>query len=494
MLPSPLVHARPRLWAELGALCLCLAACGDRDNPPPAKDAPPAPSGTGTAGALAAVATSAAPVAAPAEVPEVTLERFAPNGDHPEILFPIEGALLVAQKERVGRIVDDKIEWIGSIPATRFFGATKVWDVEGRWPDAVGVLYANVQGRAPEPTYLALTGQGRGATWGEGGSPAYMKGIARVGASVLVVVKELGTPVRLHTVRGPLLERELLSAARAGCTLAEVSGLDPEQAAFGAPPAIDPQDIEGTPGGWLVNVGTLCEKRHPAAEVLDPNGKSTIVDLSPWMESSIFGPALIRGKGEDLWVFPTRGKVLRFREGKFEPVPGFDGRINHAFMSPSGQPHVSDGEGVLRLDNDRWTPIAHTSWPLKIEKMAIDERGELWGGTYEVVYRLRKGAGAAWKEGCATPFVYLYDVSSQNDAKFTFPATRKALSTFPEVASLSLVEVVEAEGRRLGVVVTSKAQGEAVIAHVKATMPDERPRLLCYPPKNPRVIDMTAKK
>ncbi|WP_437912510.1 hypothetical protein WME73_36145 [Sorangium sp. So ce302] len=106
---------------------------------------------------------------------------------------------------------------------------------------------------------------------------------------------------------------------------------------------------------------------------------------------------------------------------------------------------------------------------------------------------LREWSAGEAETYCKTPFVYLYDVALQNDAKFTFPTTRKALSTFPAVAQIGLVEYYEG-GQRLGVTVKSKEQGEAVIAHVKANMKDEHPELICYAPKNPRVIEMKAGK
>ncbi|MBK6520301.1 MAG: hypothetical protein IPG04_40800 [Polyangiaceae bacterium] len=48
--------------------------------------------------------------------------------------------------------------------------------------------------------------------------------------------------------------------------------------------------------------------------------------------------------------------------------------------------------------------------------------------------------------------------------------------------------------RRLGLVVPSKEVGEAVIAHVKANMKDEDPKLLCYQPASTREISLGAKK
>src|SRR5262249_4294818 len=111
-----------------------------------------------------------------------------------------------------------------------------------------------------------------------------------------------------------------------------------------------------------------------------------------------------------------------------------------------------------------------------------------------VVYRLRpapKDDAPPLEEGCATPFVYLYDVSSKNAKDFTFPSTRKALSTFAGAGEIGLVESTDG-GRRLRSTVTRKAQGEAVIAHLKETMKDEEPQLYCYEPKAARKIELRA--
>lgn len=490
MLPDTSL-ASPRRRGTLScALLAFLFACGDRSGGTPGKEPGPAPSASDTAGAHAAPAPTALKEAAPAEISTFWAEKFAPVGSRLTGIHPVEGALLVSEQQRVGRVVDEGIEWVGSIPkGGGAFGENMISQVTGRWPDAVDVLYTTTNGRAPEPTYLALTGVGRPRVWGEGGSPAWVRGFARVGASVLVAVRELGPQLRLYTVRGPELVRSFLGPDRAGCTEAEVH----RDEHWGAGPAIDPTAFEGTPGGYLVSVGTLCEKRGTAAEVMDAAGKSTIVDLSGKLKPSEYVTALFRGKGEELLLIGGKGTVLRFLDGKFEPGPSFEGSVSEAFVSPGGQPHVRDGQTIFRLDGDRWALIGRLPWPSSWNRMAVDEKGALWAssgwGSSGDVYRLRKGPDTAFQEGCATPFVYLYDVSSDNDAKFTFPTTRKALSTFPEVSSLSLVEVDEGR-RRLGVVVASKAQGEAVMAHVKATMPKETPKLLCYAPRNPRKIEM----
>jgi hypothetical protein len=42
--------------------------------------------------------------------------------------------------------------------------------------------------------------------------------------------------------------------------------------------------------------------------------------------------------------------------------------------------------------------------------------------------------------------------------------------------------------------VETEAQGEAVMAHVKANMKDEYPELICYAPGNTRIIDINGGK
>lgn len=85
-------------------------------------------------------------------------------------------------------------------------------------------------------------------------------------------------------------------------------------------------------------------------------------------------------------------------------------------------------------------------------------------------------------DGCSTPFVFLYDVSSKSPPGFDFPATRKALSTFGRLADIGFIEFEHKAQRKLGVKVPSAEVGREVVAHVKTTMPEERPELACFAP------------
>ena len=89
----------------------------------------------------------------------------------------------------------------------------------------------------------------------------------------------------------------------------------------------------------------------------------------------------------------------------------------------------------------------------------------------------------AFAEGCATPFVFLYDISDKSPPGFDFPATRKALSSFPRVADISLVEFMHTSRRRLGLRVPSAEVGREAIKHVVENMKDEHPELVCLDPK-----------
>jgi hypothetical protein len=226
-----------------------------------------------------------------------------------------------------------------------------------------------------------------------------------------------------------------------------------------------------------------------AAELWDKTGTSRIVDLSAWWgRSDAFSPVILAGKGDELWFF--RGgevPILHYLDGKVEPLPRLPRPPRVAFVSPGGELSASDGRTLHRHDGHGWIPVGELAWPARVEAMAMAPE-TFWAATAGAVYRLRPTASPAFKEGCATPFVHLYDVREDNGKGYTYPFTRKALSTFEGVKELALVEFPESGARRLGVTVTSGAQGEALIAHVLATMKGEEPRLLCYSPKAPRMI------
>jgi hypothetical protein len=475
------------------ALFLLVAcATGCRDKPAPTLSADPAgplaaPSSSASAGSAAvSPSSSGGERSAPVEVPTLVPERFAPKGGAPTALYRIDGALAVSADQRVGRIVGEGIEWLSTkIPkGGPALGDNIISGVYGRWPDRIDVTYTSGNGRAPMPAYMPLTGKGDPYSVDDGGSLVRVTGMVTLGESTLVASSGFMSGDKLTTVRGPRLGRRHLTPKQAHCDEDEVPTLN------GAAGAIPYAAVGATPEGTLMAVGRLCGKRAPAAEIWDKEGKPRIVDLGAWIKDVGYAPSFVQGRGDELWFVPGEGgAILHYQDGKFEPLPSF-GRAEVAFTSSSGKLHASDGLTIQRFEDGAWTPIGRFTFPMVYTRSMALEEGVLWASAMGVVSRLRQVPSTELGEGCATPFVSLYDVAVDNAKDFTFPTTRKALSTFPDAADLGLVEFYD-EGRRLGVTVKSKAQAEALVAHVKATMKDEHPRALCYAPKEPRKIDIS---
>lgn len=469
---------------SLCVLSLLAAACG-KATPAPEKERPvvesPAP-----------IAPSASAASAEREAPKKTIptlvpEPFAGAKDLDVTLHGVEGALLVAERLRVGRIVDERVEWIGSIPdENQFVGGNRIISLHGSWPDAVDAQ-SMAMGRAPMPTIYPVTGKGVTRVFGPGGMPGWISGTTRLGKTTLVGGFDMESGYRFETVRGPTLVIKPITAAKGGCKEEESK---PPYGDYDVP-AVPFRAVAATESGTLVTIGNLCDReKNPAAEVWDQPGKSRIIELGSMVKDIGYFPRMLPGKGDELWV--EANPVLHYNGGKFEALPTLEKPIRNLFVSPSGKLHGISGRNVVRVDEGKWTTIANLARPMKFSTIVMDDKETLWV-SYNGVSRLREASGADVESDCKTPFVYLYDVSWKNDAKYTFPTTRKALSTFPAVGEIGLVEYVD-DGRRLGVTVKSKEQGEAVIAHVKATMKDEQPELICYAPVKPRIIDMKGGK
>jgi len=477
----------PHEFARAAALCMLTAsatACGNKVTPTPDKEPPP-PSAQPSAAIVAPTASAAKED--PQAIPMLVREKFEPasGGD----VYAVEGAVMVAEGFRVGRIVDEKVEWLPKkIPESAFGSPNTIDSVHGRWPDSIGVIYSNTNGRARQPAYYPITGAGMQHFSSEGSSVGDIYGVARLGEATLVGARGYAG-VEFVAVRG-VVGRKPQTPEQAGCKEGEVQKTDLNP----SPPAVTPAGIESTPEGSLVSIGTFCGERGVAAEVWDKNGKSRIIDLSRWWKKLHYELTLMKGDGDELWAYSDPWvPVLHYRNGEFEAVPILEWPIQDVFVSARGVLHANDGAMLFRYEGGKWNPIGQLDKPTTFSTIAMDEKGTIWVGGGS---RLRPGAGAGGaREACKTHFVHLYEVSWKNDNKFTYPATRKALSTFPEVAGLGLVEFGDRYDRRLGITVKSRAQGEAVVAHLKETMKDEVPMLTCFEPgKDARKIDMDAKK
>lgn len=414
----------------------------------------------------------------PTLVPDEPLE-----GTKGYSFYPIEGAHIVVDGLRVGRYVDGKVEWVGTLPEmNQALGGSHIYDVTGVWPD-VDVHFTSQSGRALMPSVYPLTGsKGAMVTFGPGGIPGWLRGTVKIGKTTLAAGSDLFTGSRFETVRGPGLSIKPTPAEKGGCDPGKMSGNGSESIAL-------PFSAVGVTGkGTLITVGDLCDDRkRPAAEVWDGPHKSHIVDLGHLLPKFDYFPRVFAGKGDELWVHSNG--ILHYIDGKFEMLPLPTHAITNLFVSASGKLHGVANRDLLRYDDGKWTPIAKVRREAKSYRLSMDENGTIWTSVYGIA-KLREARGDEGEEKCANPFVYLYDVSWRNENKYTFPTTRKALATFPDVAKIKLMEYTDGWGRRLGIKVESEEQAEAVMKHIKANMKDEFPEFICHSPATPRIIEI----
>lgn len=475
-----------------------LAACGKRDAAPtadPARKDPSIASASASAASSAApgsVGSARAPAARPEEAPELA---FKPIGEAKgsQALYPIEGALMVAEERRVGRIVPETetIEWVGKIPTGNpALGGTYIREIVGKWPEPVDVLYQNFQGRAAEPTYLPLLPKAPGLVTGVGGSPASIAGVVTVNGSTILAYHEMMTGHVLRTMRGKPLPRKSQTVDQAGCKPDEVVKAE----GFPVEPAVRPYAIGATEAGTLITIGALCDKRGYAAEIWDKDGKSRIVPLPGDRKSMGYPSRFLRLAGDELYYFGGNNPILHFVDGGFKELPKRKALAHEAFLSPDKKLHLVDDEGIHRFEDGAWKRVARFGWSA-FWPIAFDGK-TYWTDHAGSVGKLVPVAATEQLEitdACATPFVYISDVSTKNDDKFTFPTTRKALSTFAGIEELTLVQFADSGPRRLGLKVKTREQGDAVIAHLAKAMKEEKPRLVCFAPKTPREIPWGAK-
>lgn len=471
------------------SLILLLAVAGvagcpsdkERAAPDEAPTSKPEPSATAVVSASSSAnATSAVPAKPPTLRAVRYLESELKEGVR---LFRVDGALLVATGDRVGRLDGAKVEWIGKVPPPPPFigNASLVYQVSGKYPEPIDVVFSSNNGRAPMPTYMALTGKGESHTFAPGGGAGGVIGFATTGESTLMLGYGWEGYETIR-VRGPILARVPTRPEPGGCKPGEVMH-DEYRKGY----AVVPDAYGASEDGTVILVGMLCGKR-PAAEVWDKEGKSKIHDLSAWLKETSYDTVLLHGKGDVSWIANAGSSpIVEHRGGQFAPLPVLP-NLTSAFVSSDRVLHAVDGQSIYRYANGAFTKVADVVWPDR--HMQIEE----WGGTFYAalggtLHRLEPADPITYAEGCKKPFVYLYDVSPKSELNYSFPTTRKALATFDKVADIQLVEFQEGV-RRLGIQVPDAKTGEAVIAHVRASMKDESPVLLCYEPKTPRIIDM----
>jgi hypothetical protein len=486
MRKNPMAHRTSIIVFALPISLLASCSSGSKSTGPAASADSAAPIASQSA---APSASGAVALAAPATIPVLKGEKFGPGNILPTALFPLEGTLVVlAGEKRVGRVAGDHFEWIEKEipPGNVAFGDHYIVSVNGKWPDEIGVIFANMNGRAPEPTYFPLTGKGMEHVTGPGGMWGMITGVARIEDSTILAASDMDSGTALFTVRGKIT-RSQTKAPDGGCKEGEVR---PNVIKADDPGvAIEPSAIESTPAGSLVTVGKLCEKRGPAAEIWDPKGKSHIVDLSKWWKSMSYWPHLYKGAGDELFIVDTEWQpILRVKDGQVDAVPAFERPIFNVTTSASGKLHVSDGSTIFRLDGDAWTPVARLEEPdhFKVFAMQGDDFWAFDAGLIQFKEASREVPDAT----CKGSFVYLFAEASTDPPNYEYPHTREKLAAFPDLDDLSLVEFSFAGAKHVGATVKTEAEGRALVAYAKEHMTDDDPRYLCFAPKVLRTFEL----
>lgn len=482
-------------WSSLvlSVSILSLGGC-KKDTPTqpvPEKETLATPSALPTTSGSVNVAIPLPETNTPKEIPtfvpaSVTFKEGKPEG----VFLMDDGNIAVIEGLRVGRIVDERIEWLEKkVPETNtHLGGTHISWVGGRWPDAVDVIYKSNNGRASQPTFYPLTGKGNTIVYGEGGGMGDILGVARLGESTFIAGMELFGP-KFATVRGPAVIRGRKPFAEAGCKEDEI----PFQPNTTEISAVTLRWVGATPAGTVISLGVLCYGRNGALEVWEKDTKtSKIIDLGAKVKDvDYYSGQILPGKGDEAWIRANGSTVLHYVEGGVETLPEVQGGSAIIFMSPNGKLYAGNPWGIHRWETDHWTQIARFAWAEDYPRFFADAKEQFWRNA-GAAQKLREGKSIEMRDDCENPFVHIYDVSPDNKPDFTFPSTRKALASFPEVSDLTLVDFNEGK-RRLGVAAKSKAQAEAVLAHIKTNMPKEKPRLVCYAPVNPRKIELQSK-
>lgn len=469
-------------WASLLFAAGCSSSGGGAvASAEPTASAPPPPS----ASARPASAVEVRPPLPPRLVTKLASDARGSS------LWTVPDALLTASTDQVWRLTEEGTgEPLGKVDFTNGpFGEPVIQWVGGRHPDAIDVLFTMSHGRVSEPSYWPLTGKGKRHRFAEGGGHAIFVGVARIGESALASATSSIDGNHIVHVRGPWVGR-VPTPWEGKCPPPT------EHAHIGRVPfAVEPYAFGASNDGTLFMVGALCAKT-PAVEVWDAaGGAPRITPLGHLLKKVDYSTQLIVGPGDRAWIFHRgRGPVVEMRGAVAAPLTGLSRPVQNAFLSTGGVLHVSDGHAIFRQEGERMVEVARVSWPAEVTGVGVD-RGVFWVVIDSRIHRLEKTEAEPEGDGCPGAFVHLYDVSYETEPRFTFPTTRKALSTFARLEGVELVDFEVGAQRMLGLVAPSREIADALIAHVKANMKDEEPYLVCHRPKAPlRKIPIAAGK
>lgn len=489
---------RPRQRSRVSWLVVGLgfSACSRED---PAVAAPESVPSVVSASASASASAAPKPPPEPPKLETVTpVIREVPELENDFTLHTIEGAVMVANKERVGRLLPEgRVDWVGQIPkGSDFVGPNEIRWVIGSWPDDVAVYYTSVNGRAPMPTYFPITGGGGWYTFAPGGGGGWLAGVARSGETTTIAGWDTADGYRVVKVKGPMAKPAFRLASQEGCKPPSPNSFDSRQ----PKPAVSPLAYAATRAGTILSLGTYCKDDTVALEVWKKaNEPSRIISVAKWLpdRDEIYRAELLSGRDDTTFIVagPKR-PILRYRDGEIAPLPRLKRPHKDAFVSPEGTLYAFDGITLFELADDAFKPALQFAWPTEID---LAKHGEQFiGKRLGKLHALKETQSIALdpqaaEVACKTPLVHVFDVSAETQKHHRFPDTAKLLATFEPLDRVKLLDF-EHDGRRIGIAADDWATAKAVLEHARATMTLHQPRLVCFAPEKPRVLEVKPAK
>ncbi|NUP13926.1 MAG: hypothetical protein HOW73_48445 [Polyangiaceae bacterium] len=463
-----------------------LTACSSPGDAPPSANAEPTAIAETSAAVVQSASASSSSTAAIASIPAgpprlKPVARFEPMG-FGSLQELGDTIVVTGNGNKVGKLSRQGVEWAVDLPEDdppeTINGAMVMQGIAGRYPDKLGVIRESTYGRWPRPTWQPVKGNVAAAvTFAPGGGPGSVLGAVVIDDTTLIAGWDHFEGARIVHAGGPW-KGFSVSTFEEGCG---------KKSQYYRYTAISPTVFGATRAGTAFFGGQRCDDEGPALEIWGAaGGKSKIFPLEGIPKDAWFHDDFVRGNGDVAWVV-AGDRVIEVSGGKPTILPplGGPGRTARIFGGDGKVYAVKAGE-IKSLEGGAWKLVATLPWPAEYPDMVAMD-GSFWATSSAKLYELVPNTEPEGE--CKTPFVFLYDVSYKSEPNYTFPTTRKALATFPDIDKLQLVDFVEG-GRRLGLVVPSKEVGEAVIAHVKGSMKDEDPRLVCYAPAKPRVVSI----
>jgi hypothetical protein len=440
--------------------------CGGCSGAPAKSDLPPLASDTPPTADVTASATASASAAAPPAPPPSPFVAIAPlEGEH--VLFPVDGALIVAARETkvggdgpmgnpIGYVEGDTLKFVPSMMLGGWFH--HIVGIDGKWPDKITMLAVGDTGRAPMAERYTLAGE----TWklaadchtADCAVGHRYVGLFTVGSSLVGLDGPGIWPDRapsFTTFSGPKLNLAWTKPPKSCET-------DSASLKFKAE-LYAPAAVASLTDGSIVAYGSRCSS-EPVVEVWKKAaGPSTIAPIPFGQNELSDGEAqILPAPDGKAWL--VDGAIAFFDGATWSrvdgPAPGET--IVSATLAKDGRLWVVTKSGLYVKDK-RWEMV-ELPGDAAATDMVVDRAGVMWVAGAGALFRERKKdepekalaiavkktpppppkkPAAPGGPKCKTNLVILYGFTKVTPDDYDFPLTRKAIKGHRELAGVKFV-------------------------------------------------------